>query len=76
VFLARFVLGAVSYSAGVSGGLFAPMLTLGAQLGAIFGTVCRLNASAAAVVGMAAFFAAVVRAPLTGIVLIRDRKGA
>ena len=76
VFLARFVLGAVSYSAGVSGGLFAPMLTLGAQLGVIFGTVCRLNASAAAVVGMAAFFTAVVRAPLTGIVLITEMTGS
>lgn len=78
VFAARFVLGAGSYAAGTPGGLFAPMLTLGAQLGLLFATLCgglgiqHLGAPLAtfAVVGMAAFFTAVVRAPLTGIVLI------
>jgi H+/Cl- antiporter ClcA len=33
VFLIRFGLGTVSYAAGTPGGLFAPMLALGAQLG-------------------------------------------
>jgi chloride channel protein, CIC family len=32
VFLIRFGLGTVSYAAGTPGGLFAPMLALGAQL--------------------------------------------
>src|SRR5215469_10514872 len=41
VFLIRFVLGAVSYAAGTPGGLFAPMLVLGAQFGLLFGGVCR-----------------------------------
>jgi chloride channel protein, CIC family len=77
VFLIRFGLGAVSYSALTPGGLFAPMLVLGAQLGFLYGTVCSYwfpgavpNPISLAVVGMAAFFTAVVRAPLTGIVLI------
>jgi CIC family chloride channel protein len=77
VFLLRFGLGAVSYAAGTPGGLFAPMLVLGAQLGLYFGTVyCRWFPSptafpaAFAVIGTAAFFTAVVRAPLTGIVLV------
>jgi CIC family chloride channel protein len=77
VFLLRFVLGAVSYAARTPGGLFAPMLVLGAQLGLLFGIACRLvlpgldtPAVAFAVVGMAAFFTGVVRAPVTGIVLI------
>jgi chloride channel protein, CIC family len=77
VFLLRFVLGAVSYASRTPGGLFAPMLVLGAQLGLLFGTLCRLvfrgldlPPEAFAVVGMAAFFTGVVRAPITGIVLI------
>jgi chloride channel protein, CIC family len=76
-FVLRFGLGAVSYAAPVPGGLFAPILVLGAQLGLFFGAFCRLAIPAAdldptafAVVGMAAFFTAVVQAPVTGIVLV------
>ena len=82
VFLLRFTLGAVSYAARTPGGLFAPMLVLGAQLGLLFGTLCRLafpdldiQPQAFAVVGMAAFFTGVVRAPLTGIVLVVEMTG-
>ena len=77
VFLIRFGLGAVSYAAGTPGGLFAPMLVLGAQIGLLFGTLCghflpegAASPAAFAVIGMAAFFTAVVRAPLTGIILV------
>jgi CIC family chloride channel protein len=77
VFLLRFGLGAVSYAAQTPGGLFAPMLVLGAQLGLLFGALCLLGfpglglqPEAFAVVGMAAFFTGVVRAPVTGIVLV------
>src|SRR5271170_2665962 len=79
VFLIRFGLGAVSYAAETPGGLFAPMLVLGAQLGLSFGILCRfgftglnIQPEAFAVVGMAAFFCGVVRAPLTGIVLVTE----
>jgi chloride channel protein, CIC family len=79
VFLIRLALGSVSYAAGTPGGLFAPMLVLGAQLGLFFGLVCRLafpdlniQPEGFAVVGMAAFFTGVVRAPLTGIVLVTE----
>jgi CIC family chloride channel protein len=77
VFLLRFGLACVSYAARTPGGLFAPMLVLGAQLGLLFGVLCRLafpelgvQPVAFAVVGMAAFFTGVVRAPVTGIVLV------
>ncbi len=77
IFLARLGLGAVSYAARTPGGLFAPMLVLGAQLGLLFGVGCGLlfpdlhiQPVGFAVVGMAAFFTGVVRAPLTGIVLV------
>ncbi len=41
-FLLRFGLGAVSYAAATPGGLFAPMLVLGAQLGLFCGALCRM----------------------------------
>jgi chloride channel protein, CIC family len=77
VFLLRFLLGAVSYAAETPGGLFAPLLVLGAQLGFVFGALCRfafpgldIQPQGFAVVGMAALFTGIVRAPLTGIVLV------
>src|SRR5262245_35906187 len=82
LFLLRFVLGTVSYAAGTPGGLFAPMLVLGAQLGLMFGLLCRLafpdldiQPVGFALVGMAAFFPGVVRAPLTAIVLVTEMTG-
>ena len=82
VFLLRFVLGPVSYAAGTPGGLFAPMLVLGAQIGFVQGTFfCRWfpalgeRPAAFAVVGMAAFFTAVVRSPVTGIILVTEMTG-
>ena len=70
VFLIRFGLGPMSYAAATPGGLFAPMLVLGAQSGLVLGTLfCRWfpylaeHPAAFAIVGMAAFFTAVVRGP-------------
>ena len=78
-FLLRFGLGAVSYAARTPGGLFAPMLVLGAQLGLCFGIICGLvfpeshiQPEGFAIVGMAALFTGVVRAPLTGLVLVTE----
>jgi CIC family chloride channel protein len=77
ILILRAGLGAVSYAAGTPGGLFAPLLVLGAQLGLCFGMLGRMAfpeidiaPEGFAVVGMAAFFAGVVRAPVTGITLV------
>ena len=82
VFLARFLLGPWSYAAGAPGGLFAPLLVLGASSGALFAEVLNhslpllhLSPLAFAVVGMGALFTASVRAPLTGIVLSVEMTG-
>ena len=82
VFLARFFLGPWSYAAGAPGGLFAPLLVLGASSGALFAGVLNhfiplpgFPPIAFAVVGMAAIFSASVRAPLTGIVLTIEMTG-
>lgn len=77
LFLLRFGLSTISYATGTPGGLFAPLLVLGAQLGLFIGLICQLafphvniQPEGFAVVGMAALFTGVVRAPLTGIVLV------
>jgi CIC family chloride channel protein len=78
----KFALTMIGYSSGVPGGIFAPLLVLGAIIGALFGQISVLlfpNASptpaAYAVIGMAAMFTSIVRAPLTGIVLILEMTG-
>jgi CIC family chloride channel protein len=76
----RWFLGPLSYSAGTPGGLFSPLLLVGAALGAIFAVLFNafvpehsaVSVLAFAIVGMTAFFTGVVRAPLTGIVLISE----
>ncbi|MDV3129575.1 ClC family H(+)/Cl(-) exchange transporter [Mycobacterium sp. 21AC1] len=74
----RFLAGPLSYSTGLPGGLFAPLLAVGA----LWGMVCAAGANAVlpgehptlavsmAIIGMGAFFGAVVRAPVTGIVIV------
>ena len=65
------------FSSGAPGGVFAPMLALGALFGACFGTLCtsffpslEISIGMFAISGMSALFAATVRAPVTGILLI------
>lgn len=72
----------LSYGTGVPGGLFAPILTLGALTGYICGMVLGVWCPAytplpqiLATVGMAATLTSSVRAPLTGVVLIVEMTG-
>lgn len=83
LFLFRLVLGTASYAARTPGGLFAPLLVLGAVSGLAFGYVVdaaipglTVRPEAFAFVGMAAFFAGTVRAPLIGIVLVIEMTGS
>ncbi|MCX6968646.1 MAG: H(+)/Cl(-) exchange transporter ClcA [Verrucomicrobia bacterium] len=78
----RFFLGPLSYSAGTPGGLFAPIIALGAIVGAATGSLNHALLPALvpaplafAVAGMAAFFTATIRAPLTGIVICLEMTG-
>ena len=75
----RWFLGPLSYSAGTPGGLFAPLLVVGALFGALFAAGWNqlvpgvpIDPIALSVVGMSTFFAATVRAPFTGILLIME----
>lgn len=80
--LLRYILTLGSYALGTPGGIFAPLLVLGALLGSGLGDLSQLafpnlgiNPEALAVVGMAALFTGVVRAPLTGVVLVVEMTG-
>lgn len=73
----RFGLLMLCYGMGAPGGIFAPLLVVGALFGLGFGQVAGfvfpgaiVHPGVFAVVGMAAYFTSIVRAPLTGIVLI------
>ena len=75
----RLLMGSASYAAGTPGGLFAPLLVLGAELGLWLGKLFALalpgfgiQPEGFAVVGMAALFVGIVRAPVTGIVLVTE----
>ena len=77
----RFVLSQISYGSGVPGGIFLPILTLGALCGGLWGqTGVALNlwphdASGFAlmvIAGMAGLFGAVSKAPITAIILVME----
>ena len=79
LFILRTLVTLCCFASGAPGGIFAPMLTLGTLLGTCFGQICiawfpawHLEAATFAVAGMGALFAASVRAPLTGIVLVLE----
>jgi CIC family chloride channel protein len=82
-FLVRFLLTTSSYGTGAPGGIFAPLLLLGSLIGLAIGQISHALAPSVvpipavfAVVGMAAYFTAIVRAPLTGIMLIVEMTGS
>jgi CIC family chloride channel protein len=78
----RFALTMVSYGSGAPGGIFAPLLAMGALLGNAFSAVnatlrhAPYDPATYAIVAMAACFTAIVRSPLTGVVLILEMTGS
>jgi CIC family chloride channel protein len=76
----RFVLTIGSYSLGGAGGIFAPLLLIGGLLGLGISEAANqlgvpIDPAVGVLIGMGAFFAAVVRCPLTGIVLLVEMTG-
>lgn len=77
LFVGKLVATALCYAMGGSGGLFAPVLFMGVMLGGTFGMAAVQAfglgievAAGCAFLGMGAFFAAVIRCPLTSILII------
>lgn len=79
----RFIFSMVSYGASLPGGIFLPILTLGAIIGAIFGSLSvsllgmdPIYVKDFVVIAMAGYFAAIGKAPLTAIVLVTEMVGS
>lgn len=69
-----------SYASGGAGGLFAPVLFVGAMLGGAVGWLehhwlGHVEMGAFALVGMGALFAGVIRAPITSVLIIFEMTG-
>ena len=80
--IAKFVFTLFSYSTGFPGGIFLPMLVVGAILGKMYGMLLMdifdLGEAYGVhfmILGMAGYLTAVVRAPITGIILILEMTG-
>ena len=81
-FLIRFVWSTFSYASGLPGGIFLPILTLGSLLGFGFGLgmhqIGFIGTSVLVnflVLGMAGYFGAISKAPLTAIILVTEMVG-
>jgi chloride channel protein, CIC family len=77
LFALKFLATTLSYGSGISGGLFMPTLLMGAMIGSIVGSMAQfflpnfdISIGAYALVGMGAFFASVIRAPFTSIIMV------
>lgn len=73
----KFLATVICYASGTSGGIFAPVLFIGSMLGGLIGVLAiqffgldQSVAAAAALLGTGAFFAAVIRCPLTSVLII------
>lgn len=81
--LVKFLFTLLCYASGVPGGIFLPMLVIGALGGAVFsygfvqlGLMDDFYSMNIIVFAMAACFAAVVKSPVTGSILIMEMSGA
>lgn len=79
----KYIFSMFSFSSGAPGGIFLPILVLGAYIGAAFGSVfvpaLGLEHNLIykfIIISMAGFFAATVRSPITGVVLLAEMSGS
>ncbi len=77
LFIGRIFTTIICFGSGAPGGIFAPMLALGTLFGYAFGLTMKslfpeleIEPGMFAIAGMGALFAATVRAPITGILLV------
>ncbi|KRK65534.1 chloride channel protein [Lactobacillus delbrueckii subsp. lactis DSM 20072] len=83
IFLLRISFSIVSYDSGLPGGIFLPILTMGALLGAVYGQFMvdlglldqKLVVNLI-IFSMAGLFSAIVRSPFTAIMLIAEMVGS
>lgn len=72
----KFIVSVLNMGAGVPCGVFIPMLAVGACIGGLMSLLCQLMGMDPAysdllvIISMATFFTAIVKAPITGIVMV------
>ncbi|HIZ96509.1 MAG TPA: chloride channel protein [Candidatus Ligilactobacillus excrementavium] len=83
LFVLRFVFSMVSYGSGLPGGIFLPILTLGAVIGMLYGAIAlKFNLLPSKymvdllVFAMAGYFAGIGKAPFTAILLVTEMVGS
>jgi H+/Cl- antiporter ClcA len=79
----KFFFTMISYGSSAPGGIFLPLLVIGALIGNIYGDLMTLlfgfsqaYAPNFIILAMAAYFTAIVKAPITGIILITEMTGS
>ena len=79
----KYLFSMFSFSSGAPGGIFLPILVLGAYIGAVFGAIVvpafgfeQDLIYKFVIISMAGFFAATVRSPITGVVLLAEMCGS
>ena len=82
-FFVKFIFSAVSFGSGAPGGIFFPLLILGAMIGGIFAMtgvqffgLDPVYINNFVLLAMAGYFTAIVRAPITGIILLFEMSGS
>lgn len=83
LFLVKFLFTMTSYGSGAPGGIFLPLLAIGALIGSIYGSVLvhffnfdNIFITNFIILAMAGYFTAIVRAPITGTILITEMTGS
>ena len=79
----KFAFSMISFGSGAPGGIFLPLLVMGAIIGSIYYNAALLVSPSLSglvgnfiILGMAGYFSAIVRAPITGIILISEMTGS
>ncbi len=83
IFVSKFLFTMISYGSGAPGGIFLPLLSIGALIGSVYGYgLVHLFHFDSSIIGtfiifsMAGYFTAIVRAPITGTILITEMTGS
>ena len=80
--IVKFAFTMFSYGSGAPGGIFLPLLVIGALAGNVFSEITlaftdmKMYTGNFIVLAMAAFFTAIVKAPITGSILITEMTGS
>jgi len=82
ILVGKFLFTMLSYGTGVQGGIFMPLLAIGALSGNAYGSIVAqylhvdpVYVNNFIILAMAAYFSAIVKAPITGSILIMEMTG-